>query len=417
MKKWLLALTLLSSVESLHAFRTIPDNEQVRNLIQGKEVKSLLEIEYLNLNQGKTSIDLWSGSYWPHYQGSLAVRYRDPQFINLIQTLEQWDKFFESYKKKSAYSYVINHNIDQLSPSEKYDLLVGDSNEMNLTKYSWKLGDKAQLMGSVPTWRGICDGWSSASQMMPRPKKKILLQSPQGLPLTFYPEDIKALGSLLYSRTQKNVIFLGKRCFSNIIGVFNSSCDEINPASFHSALINRVGRMKKSFIADVSPGTEVWNYPVNSYDISYFNVFTDEESKDFREAIEVFVKKNRFNKFHRRHKNTAFIVGVRATVRFTDMRPANLFETDGSSMDKFLDKEYFYDLELDSNYNILGGETASANLPDFIWAPNDGTYPLSDPEAMKRPQNPAELSEMAKRASKNGQPLSVIVEKLFELAK
>ena len=104
-------------------------------------------------------------------------------------------------------------------------------------------------------------------------------------------------------------------------------------------------------------------------------------------------------------------------MKYADMRPAHLNSVDSIDYDKILEKEYLYDLELDYRNNILGGESLSENLPDFIWAPNDKTYPLSNPEKLKKPTLPAELTEMAKLASKDGQPLSIIVEQLFESAK
>lgn len=411
MKKWLLTLALVSNAQ---AFRPIPDSEVTSSLIEGREVTSLVEMGQKGLIAGSTRIDLWSGNYWPHFQGSLAVRYRDSSFIRLIDGKEQWDKFKELSEKRPLYSY--SGRYDLLSPAEKYDLVVGDR-EMGLTKYSWDLGDKANMLGKVPTWRGICDGWASAGQRMPRPVRKVVMHTPEGSPVTFFPEDIKALGSLLYARAQENVIFLGKRCRSRALGLFTNACDETNPATFHRALVNRVGIMGKTFIADVSPGSEVWNYPVKNYDVTYFNVFTDEESKDFHKVMEWFVKKNRFAKSGKRHKQTAAIVGVKAIVRYADMRPSNLLETDGIEGDKVLEKEYLYDLELDHSFNVLGGESLSGNLPDFIWAPNDVTYPLSDPEQVNSPRSKAELTAMAKAASKKGQPLSVIVEQLFEKAK
>jgi hypothetical protein len=107
-------------------------------------------------------------------------------------------------------------------------------------------------------------------------------------------------------------------------------------------------------------------------------------------------------------------VGVRLVVNYRDMRIANLLETDSKFNDAILGKTYLYDLELDASNNILGGESHSKNLPDFIWAPNDKTYPLSDAEEMNPRGN---LVELSKAAAKVGQPLSRVVEKLFELAK
>jgi hypothetical protein len=405
---------IIFSISLCFGFRGIPDTENVSSLIEGEELKSLGQIEKKNLNQGSSSLDLWSGSYWPHFQGSLGIRYRDVKFQTLVEKKEQWGEFKDLFEKYPYYLYL--RKINDLSPAEKYDLLVGDTN-MTLTKYSWDLGEKANILGKVPIWRGICDGWAAASQMMPRPVKSVELKSPQGFKITFYPEDIKALGSLLYARAQNEVIFLGKRCRSRALGLFTNACDETNPGTFHLALVNRVGLMKKTFIADVSPGSEVWNYPVKSYELKFFNVFTGDEFKNFKDALEVFTKTHRFEDSYKRHKKTSYILGVKATVQYADMRPPHLHERDSREHDKILEKEYLYDLELDSRFNILGGMSLTKNLPDFIWAPNDKTYPLSIAEEKGLPSSEQDISLMAKISSKEGQPLSIIVEQLFESAK
>jgi hypothetical protein len=407
-----LFLSLLISTSALADFSPVPKEEDVSLLLEGKrEIISLTEIQKRGLNEGNTTLDLWSGSYWPLFQGSLSVRYRDPLFKALITANEQFGKHKELKEKHPLYTYSGRENL--LSPAEKYDYLVGDP-EMSLTKYAWEISNKTAIDGKVKIWRGVCDGWASASQKMPRPVRSVTLNTPTGLSLTFFPEDIKALGSLMYARSQGPVILLGKRCRSAALGLFTNACDETNPGTFHRALVNRVGNLKKTFIADVSPGGEVWNYPIDSYKVTYYNVFDDSESTNFEEVKELFVKKNRFSKSGKRHKETHSIVGVKLVVNYRDMRPANLLETDSKMNDTILGKTYIYDLELDDYNNILGGESHSKNLPDFIWAPNDKTYPLSDAEELNPSGN---LIELSKAAAKNGQPLSRIVEKLFELAK
>ena len=126
-----------------------------------------------------------------------------------------------------------------------------------------------------------------------------------------------------------------------------------------------------------------------------------------------FSKKVKFLKVDRRHKKTAYIVGAKVKVRYADMRVANLLETDSIAQDKTLEMDYDYDLELDAYGNILGGESISGNLPDFIWAPNDETYPLSDAEI----NGAGTLVQKAQAAAKEGQPLASIVRRLFEEAK
>ena len=411
MKKFLLLLLSFSSTLAMGNFSPIPENEDVKLLLEGqKEITSLSQMAKLGLNEGKTALDLWSGHYWPIYQGSIGVRYRDVRYQNLMNEKAQWNKFKDLSEKFPTYSYEGKENL--LSPAEKYDLLVGDP-EMSLTRYAEELGEKNAIAGVVKTWRGICDGWASASQKMPRPQKTVKLKTPGGVNLTFYPEDIKALGSLMYARSQNPVIFLGKRCRNPIAGFFTGSCEETNPGTFHRAIVNRVGNLKKSFIADVSPGSEVWNYPVESYKVSFYNVFDESESENFEDVKEPFVKKHRFYQSGRRHPKTYSIVGVKLEVHYQDMRPAVLDKVDAPQLDKILTKTYLYDLELDFSNNILGGESFSRNLPDFIWAPDDETYPLSDIEEKNQDLS---LIELSQESSRLGQPLSKVVRRLFELS-
>jgi hypothetical protein len=405
----LLALTLLTfSAANASEMK----NENPAIFLEGqKEITSLTEMEKLGLNSGKTELDLWSGSYWPIYQGLIAVRFQDPEFITLMKKEVQWNKHKDLHDKLPAYSYTGRENL--LSPAEKYDLLVGDS-EMSLTKYSWELGEKNSNFGIVKTWRGLCDGWASAAQKMPRPVRSVTLDTPSGASVTFSPEDIKALGSLMYARSQAPVTMIGKRCISAALGLFSDACDETNPGTLHRAIVNRVGNLKKSFIADVSPGNQVWNYPVESYFVTFYNIFDQTESKTFEEVKELFTKDRNFKKKSSRHPNTHSIVGVKMAVKFRNMRDTNLLDTDSPAQDETMDMLYMYDLELDANNNIIGGESFSRNLPDFIWMPTDSTYPLSEAERTTTALN---LIELSRAAAKKGQPLSRVVEKLFELAK
>lgn len=411
MKYLIPGLLLLSSVAQASP---IPKSEDITELLEGgQQIRSLSDIQAMGLESGETALDLWSGSYWPHFQGLLASRYRDPSFVTLIKEEVQYPKMKALFTSMPLYSY--GNQTENLSPAEKYDLLVGDS-KMGLTNYSWEMGKKVMSGNKVATWRGLCDGWASASQVMPRPVKAVTIESPAGQPITFFPEDIKALGTLLYAKAQQAPIFMGKRCFSKLLA-FTAACDEVNAGAFHQALVNRVGKMKKSFIGDISPGGEVWNYPIKNYKFTYTNVFSEAESSDFRTVMEAFNKndkKKKFSKSGDRHKQTRYIVGVKAVVNYMDMRLINALEEDGSAPDKLMEKVYEYDLELDADLNILGGENPSKNLPDFMWAPNDRTYPLSIAEEQGSELG---LAAMAQISSKEGQPLSVVIERLFEASK
>src|SRR5665647_2538423 len=135
MKNLILSLTLISTAALAHPVdgnRPIPKDEITIRFMEGQtEETSLERIQALNLNSATTALDLWSGSYWPHYQGSLAVRYREAHFISLMQKKAQWKDFKEAFEKQPL--YVFAGSEEALSPAEKYDLVAGD-NDMTLTK-------------------------------------------------------------------------------------------------------------------------------------------------------------------------------------------------------------------------------------------------------------------------------------------
>src|SRR5690606_8734048 len=87
-----------------------------------------------------------------------------------------------------------------LSPSEKYDLLMGDES-LTMTDALWLEGKRHQdAYGQVEAWMGIGYGWAAASFMLPEPVRPVDLENPDGRIIRFQPADIKALGSMLWAR-------------------------------------------------------------------------------------------------------------------------------------------------------------------------------------------------------------------------
>lgn len=404
------SLILVSS--ALYAAE-IPKHEDYTLLLNSQAVNRLEEIQSLNLNQGLTKKSLWSGSYWPFYQGSLGARYRDPQFKAVM------DKTYKYEEYVSLRNARVNPN--DLSPAEKYDLLLGDAGQ-TFTETQWKNGDENRsLGGSVPTWRGICDGWAAASMTWSRPAKAVTLLSVNGQAITFYPEDIKALGSQLHAKGFKRVTFLGKRC-NGTTGWLTGACKGLNPAALHLALVNSVGKEGGSFVMDISPGKEVWNYPVHNYQLSFLNPLTARPSSDWKDARVELLGRERELSGRKRAKETKWIVAVKAKVKFIDMRDGGTNAFDSNEFDKILEKEWSYDLEINADGFVIGGEWMGKSKPDFMWAPKKTSLPVSSVERRSslsfdhtQPLSPT-LSAMGIEASQNAQPLAVIVNKLFELS-
>jgi hypothetical protein len=392
----------------------IPKNEDYTLLLSSRPVTTLDQIQAQALNFKPTKKSLWSGSYWPFYQGSLGARYRDPSFRAVM---EKTYKFEEYVSLRGA-----RVNPNDLSPAEKYDLLLGDSLG-TFTETQWKNGDdNRSFSGAVPTWRGICDGWAAASMTWNRPAKSVTLLSVNGQPVTFFPEDIKALGSQLHAKGFKTVTFLGRRC-NGTTGWITGACGGVNPAALHLALVNSVGIEGSSFVLDISPGKEVWNYPVQEYSLSFTNPLTGAEAPDWKSARVELLGNERDLREHKRADGTRWIVAVKAKVKFMDMRDGGVNSFDSSEFDKILEKEWSYELEVDGRGQVIGGEWLSKARPDFMWAPKSSSLPVSSVERRSslsfdhtRPLSPA-LAGLGIEASKSAQPLAVIVNKLFELSK
>ena len=163
--------------------------------------------------------------------------------------------------------------------------------------------------------------------------------------------------------------------------IIEEECQDTNPGTFHVILTNKLKR-QESFVFDATYDFEVWNQPVTSYSVRFFNPRTYTKvsasgsvKKQINRAI---VNKSSFtnDKFKNfRSLKAKTIVGVVNTVRYiseTDPKQGKPYRDDVVSVD------YIYDLELDSEGKIVGGEWYSNRHPDFIWTNRAGARPLTN---------------------------------------
>lgn len=96
-----------------------------------------------------------------------------------------------------------------LSPSEKYDLIVGDLN-FALTQSMWAQGKEYyDIDGKVEEWMGLCHGWAPASIVEPRPVRIVEVMSPdQKWKVVFNPSEIKGLVSYNWATNRYASTFL-----------------------------------------------------------------------------------------------------------------------------------------------------------------------------------------------------------------
>lgn len=419
-------LFILVCLSSKAATKSGPSNyDFVHNLLPGHEI----EINIHKLNKDKllsASLDdiPWSDDYWPIYKGGVAARYANNDF----SMLSTWMESFDYIQNRPITSDFILNNQDYLSPAEKYDLLIG--NNFALTKQQWSEGKSYfQRSGEVEKWMGICHGWAPASYMEKEPRKVLHVPSFDGKHLIkFYPSDLKALISLMWAKNNYKVHFMGKRCNSTSPDVdelnrdLDIRCLDSNPASFHLALVNSLGIYKKSFVMDVSFDYEVWNQPVYSYRIKYFDVNSGEETTLDQGIKELSLIEDSYRKY--RHPKAKYIVGVNIEVDYSveivpSQRDVYIFENEINTA------YYYYDLELDKNFNIIGGEWHQRDHPDFLWTPAVNSKPLTSSDYyllsekkwnLKRPLS-QRIKQHALREAKSGKPLYYIINSLNELSK
>lgn len=362
----------------------------------------------------------WSDTYWPLYSGASAWRYADHPSAN------DWQEYYDfSHTIKPAEQYIDDEKKN-LSPAEKYDLLVGDSN-MSLTKSAWNSGKTYfDSYGEVEGWMGLCHGWAAAAYMMDRPQKAITVKDPQGDDLLFYPSDIKALSTLLWASSPYQSNFMGQRC--NIKNpekddngrIIEQSCFDNNPGSFHTAILNQIGISKRSLVMDATYDYQVWNQPILSYKLKYVNLATNTTKDTLEDAI-ININDYENDKFSSyRANSTTQIVGVKMELEYLSETSPTHKKTDSEHYDHTVTVDYFYDLEIDKKGNIIGGEWYSNAHPDFLWTPTKTAIAQSYPKVYgewKEGQSiPEYWKKRAQSAASNNQPLTKVVYELVKRA-
>lgn len=370
----------------------------------------------------ESKIQPWADSYWPTYRGQIAYRYADGRVPNS----KSWDVHYGFAQSHPASGIVATGNvslINLLSPAEKYDFVMGDPS-FSLTRYSWLQGQKRADEGrGVATWMGICHGWSAASHMgAPFPKQPVVVYSRTGVPVTFFPQDVKALQSMLWANGSPDSRFVGNRCNvyrprKNAYGrIVDPVCFDTNPSVWHLAVTNQLGRNQRSFVFDATYDAEVWNFPVLSARINYFQPQTFEQKQNWQDAA-IPLSDYRLDKFREfRPKEAVSVVGVYMDVTYViEIEPGQNRVNDMPTKTV----RYIYDLELDANNNVIGGEWYSNAHPDFIWtydpnaqamARNESTI-LEDAWDLRTPV-PANWTSIAQSASSRGVPLFSFLKKV-----
>lgn len=394
---------------------------------QSSQLVDLFKLNSSAGTEGAVNFQPWSGDYWPTYKGGTGARTTDPRFPMFGAWKDYWN-FYVNTITPEMNSKNFPEGIDRLSPAEKYDLLLG-LNNFPLSSWSWSDAKTNENdKGEVEMWFGLCHGWAPASFMEKRPKQSTQVQLPSGETLKFTPDDMKALATLAWARNRlyDTDMFMGGRCNDKNPKkdsngrIISAECWDVNPGAWHISVLNRVGINKKSFVLDATYDYEVWNQPINSFSVTYFNVNTKEEFSSPQEAIieRSEIQKDTFKKY--RTKNYKKIVGVKMTISYMSETAASPADFDDAAYDHAEYVTYMYDLELDKDSNIVGGEWYNNAHPDFIWYPKTNSESPAPTEYSNKLGDwvpgtalPPEILQNIQSDASQGYPYYQVIEKLL----
>ncbi len=408
----------------------LPDDDPA-NLVDN-DAEMLLTLEDIiaaNLESAALPEQPWSGDYWAIYKGNLGARYADTEFPGAVD----WKENHEFSLARPAADIIASGDaeaINRLSPSEKYEAIVGDTEHL-LTQAMWREGEYYyDKFGEVETWFGICHGWAPAAYVMNRPKQSVTVpMAHTDLGVTFYPDDLKGLASLLWATAAPRSRAIGGRCndkepkLDENGRVLDGPCFDTNPGAWHLAVVNQIGMSQRSAIIDASFDYEVWNQPLVRYKYSYFNPQSANHVATLAEAklpIADFTK-DKFKAY--RDPRATHVVGIAMDVTYTIETRATTQATNAPEEDAMRTVRYLYDLELSADGQVIGGEWYINRHPDFIWTPAKGRraqtyydFAATGAWTEEGARVPETWRMPAKAASQQGQPLAKIVERLIELA-
>lgn len=414
--------------KDIYPYKPIPTSEIISKAKylseDDKAITNIFELQRRNLGQGRTNNQPWSGPYWPLKQGMIANPYLERTIFSYVHFIPTVDDI-EPYKKRRNYvltseAQLTEKELAKLAPSEKYDILLGNSLDLSNRIWdfinSWKKDMKWDYITSidlpsddyeiekknyiVANWEGICHGWAPASGVIPKPEKTVVVTLPDGRRMPFYPEDIKGLISLTWANSlvQDNVLSEGLRCkrirpkrdrygrFYDTIpedGKILPRCADIHPAVMHVALSNVTGNQGRSFVIDINPKIAVANQPIVGYKFNYFHPETGKDLS-FEKALTPY-DSYRENDVYAENRNpdTAFVVGVESTITYADWTQIKKPESKDYLKDKTSELVSLYDLEIDAAGNIIGGQwrgyknllsmssesgpSMNTSRPDFLW--------------------------------------------------
>lgn len=319
-----------------------------------KVLKKLYESKFSKLPAlGKTEIQPWTDTYWPALEGGISAIWNVPEESRAPQ-LTKHPKTFWRPTKEDVLKLSISE-IAQLSPAHKYEIYAG---QFDFLGVEW---EQQRTRPAKSHWEGLCDGWASASINFDEPHA-VVLTNPDGIRVPFGSSDVKALLTYYQSKiyrddrqTRKSAkdwrkIATSTRCRENLEtnpeAADSPECQGVNPGSFHIIIANRIGLQKKAVVIDIVRDAEVWNQPVFAYQSKIVRKIGTAAPKSAKGTVERLVIKTR--------------------VTYTQESSAHWSAMGSANSDYAKTVEYEYELEINRQGEIVGGQWISWDRPDYM---------------------------------------------------
>ncbi|KAF1785698.1 Transglutaminase elicitor [Phytophthora cactorum] len=204
----------------------------------------------------------WAAPYWPTYQDSINVVWSEGQ----PSPAEKYAKAFGLDVKDFMDKVSKDNGVDSQSKRTKCSSDNDCASRTDGSKCAIREGNSSGYC--IPTWFGICHAWAPAAIIEAEPNCPVTHNG-----VTFQPLDIKGLISDVYDGAKVSTVFTGARYNGGDDGTdeygrhTNNAYRDMNPAYFHIAAANLLGKLKHSFVVDVTAGAEVWNQPVRGFKV------------------------------------------------------------------------------------------------------------------------------------------------------
>lgn len=417
----------------------------------------------------------WSGPIWGSGEGNTNNRYESSEYRGAGNFNE---KIF--FTTKNTAQDAEGDAIDELSPNEKLDLIIGGD---AVHKRGWEYGLKIlKKKNRFSGFSGMCHAWSFASLIWPRPKHPIKIRAAdKNVIVTLYPADLMGIATTASNDYfTSNYKILGEACDlkqnsitrdSTTGRIMDPKCFDVNPRDLLLGVVNQIAIAKAPLTVDNEYNYSYWNWPVFGYKINWYNPNPDWDNpnpekpkikmltdnineaviyyKDFKPIDKLYdIRKQKYKEQNRDFDaEVKYVVGVVLDLNYVHQRTASHFKLSSLKDDsegRHRRLRYRFDLEINEKFEVIGGEwqladnvmhPAARDLnghPDYLAMPNKGekAFYRADHEFMKKVreglysgsdyqlQENARVPERLRKMARglNGRVSGVLIEQLFKLS-